>query len=608
MANKVMSIYVGNDAIRIAEMQKNSNKTVILSNAAEIATPDNSINDGYLVDITAISEAIRQAVFGRGFTAKEVIFTVQSKKIASKDVVVPYIKKPSKMQSVLQANSGEYFPMSNPNDYSFAFTYLEDFTNEQGHMCRISAVAAPNDLIQCYQELARELRYTVKSIDYFGNSIIQLLQMQMTEGRVDMVLQIEKDSTYVNIMRGKTLILQRNVPYGKNAVINALMDVKKISEKDAKTLLSNETLLDQHVTSDEYAQTVQYLVSGIGRVVEYHRTKNINDTLQGIKIFGEGSAIAGIEKILERELGAPVQHFETLSGVSIRGQASLTAEEVLRYLPNIGAVIEPMNITIKSSRNSGARVSSETTMKILIGILIVDFIVMATWSTIVWVKNSNAKKEQARLQAEIDAIKDIEEIAKQFELSFAKLNVVKEFLRSTKSNNEMLPRLIDDLEAKLPTECYISSLKANEGFVEMTAKTGWHAKNKNEVADILMQLKDIDYISASSIPNVTESYKVVFIKGYDAENNPEFVYEEATEEEKELGKEHGDYVFVAQDDEIPEEYQDYEQMILVQSEFTINCSINRTPTEDEMDELPDPTLSGGAVAPADTTQTTGGEN
>ena len=50
MANKVLSIYVGNDAIRVAEMQT-SNKTVILTNAAEISTPDNSVNDGYLVDI-----------------------------------------------------------------------------------------------------------------------------------------------------------------------------------------------------------------------------------------------------------------------------------------------------------------------------------------------------------------------------------------------------------------------------------------------------------------------------------------------------------------------------------------------------------------------------
>ena len=332
MANKILSIYIGTDAIRIAEMQT-TNKAVVLCNAAEINTPDNSVNDGYLVDVTSISEVIRSSIFGRGFTAKDVIFTVQSKKIASKDIEIPYIKNEKRLQGILQANSNEYFPMSNATDYCFAYAKLEDYTNEEGRKTRVSAVAAPNDLIRCYYELAKELKLNVKCIDYFGNSIIQLLSRQMTEGRMDMVLQIEKDATYVNMMRGKTLVLQRSVPYGKNAVISALMDVKKISEKDAKTLLSNETLLDQHVTADEYAETVQYLVSGIGRVVEYHRSKNAGDALQGIRIFGEGSAIAGIEKILERELGAPVQHFETLSGVQIKGQAARQSFARKRRVP-----------------------------------------------------------------------------------------------------------------------------------------------------------------------------------------------------------------------------------------------------------------------------------
>ena len=376
MASKVLSIYVGSDAIRIAEMQ-NNNKTVILSNAAEIATPDNSVNDGYLVDITAIAEAIRTSIFGRGFTAKEVIFTITSKKIASKDVEIPYVKNEKKLKQILQANSSEYFPMSNSNDYAFAFSVLENFTDEEGRKSRVSAVAAPNDLVKCYYELAEELKLSVHSIDYFGNSVIQLLSMQMTEGRTDLVLQIEKDTTFVNVMRGKTLILQRSVPYGKNAVINALMDVKKISEKDAKTLLSNEMLLDQHVTPEEYAETVQYLVSGIGRVVEYHRTKNKNDLLQGIKVFGEGSAIAGIEKILERELGAPVQHFENLAGVVIKGQAALTAEEVLRYLPNIGAVIKPIDLEVEYGESGGVNLGAGQTLKALIAVLILVLWIIA---------------------------------------------------------------------------------------------------------------------------------------------------------------------------------------------------------------------------------------
>ena len=214
----------------------------------------------------------------------------------------------------------------------------------------------------------------------------------MQEERSDLVLQIEKDATYVNVMRGKVLVLQRSVNYGKNAVINALMDVKKISEKDAKTLLSNEALLDQHVTADEYAKTVSYLANGIGRAVEYHRTKNPGELLQGIKIFGEGSAIAGIEKILQRELGAPVEHFETLAGVSIKGQAALTAEEVLRYLPNIGSVIDPMNLTIGSAKKS--IIESSNLIKYMKYALVVAALGSAAFTGVTWYQHRQVMKKQ----------------------------------------------------------------------------------------------------------------------------------------------------------------------------------------------------------------------
>ena len=309
MANKFLTIYVSSDMIRVAEIMKAGKNQIVLTNAAEIKTPAGCFNDGYLTDVTAAAEAVRTAIFGRQFSSKDVIFTIASKKIASKEVEMPYVKSPRKLQQVLQANSGEYFPMSGSGDYLFAYSILEDYMSEDGRKYRVSAVAAPMDLVRGYYEIADELKLNVRSIDYFGNSVIQLLALQMQEGRTDLVLQIEKDATYVNVMRGHVLVLQRSVNYGKTAVINALMDVKKISEKDAKTLLSNEALLDQHVTADEYAQTVSYLVNGIGRAVEYHRTKNPGELLQGIKIFGEGSAIAGIEKILQRELGAPVEHF-----------------------------------------------------------------------------------------------------------------------------------------------------------------------------------------------------------------------------------------------------------------------------------------------------------
>lgn len=595
MANKVLSIYVGMDAIRIAEMQKSGgNKAVVLTNAAEIATPNNSVNDGYLVDITAISEAIRTAVFGRGFSAKEVIFTVTSKKIASKEVEIPYQKNRKKLQQLLQTNSGEYFPMSNAGDYSFAFSVLEDYQTETGRMTRISAVAAPNDLVKCYYELAEELKYTVQSIDYFGNSVIQLLSMQMAEGRTDLVLQIEKDTTFVNVMRGKTLILQRSVPYGKNAVINAMMDVKKISEKDAKTLLSNETLLDQHVTADEYAQTVQYLVNGIGRVVEYHRTKNKSDLLQGIKVFGEGSAIAGIERILERELGAPVEHFETLAGVAIKGQAALTAEEVLRYLPNIGAVIAPIGLSVETSSSTSAGIGSETVFKVLVGALIVAIAAMGGWVTYTAVTYHNVVEQKEQLEQDIAKIQDIEQIKIDYDNAIAEFDIVSAFEQSTHSDNELLLKFILDLEKMMPTDTTINNLSAVDGDVSFEVTSGWHTTTKNEVADVMVQVGGLEYVHDFVNPGFSEEYMILFITGYDEEGNAIYLREEP-EEDGTLGE----YIEYDEDEEYPPEYAEYELITLIQTKYDVTCHLAE-PVEEE----PEP--EEGA-AEGDATATEGGE-
>lgn len=565
MANKVLSIYVGNDAIRIAEMQ-NTGKAVVLSNAAEVSTPANAVNDGYIVDVTSVAEAIRTSIFGRGFSSKDVVFTVTSKKIASKEVDLPYMKSEKQLMNVLQSNSGEYFPMSNTGDYAFAFSVLDNYTDDEGRKTRVSAVAAPYDLLRCYYELAEELKLNVKNIDYFGNSIIQLLSVQMMPGRTDLVLQIEMDQTYVNVMRGKVLVMQRSVPYGKNAVINALMDVKKISEKDAKTLLSNETLIEQHVTQEEYAEAVSGLVSGIGRAVEYHRTKNPNDLLQGIKVFGEGSAIAGIEAILKRELGADVEHFENLQGVTVKGQASLTAEEVLRYLPNIGAVIKPMNLKI-STGSASVGPDSVAIIKFLRVVFIIACLAMIGWVGYTIYENIQAKKQRDELNTQIAAIQDIEDIRNAWDEAKLELEVVGEFEYSTHNDNEYLLDLILDLEQKMPTESYINKVSADNGEVQFDVVSGWHDTTKNEVADVMNNVAALPYVSNFKILTISEEYMYLIVVGINPDGSLQF----------EMGEdEYGNPVPLEYDDsnlDMREQYAANPKYQLVQTTYQVNLHI-----------------------------------
>lgn len=498
MEQKLLSIYIGNDVTRICELVKKSNTSIIVNNATEVSTPSGALDDGYITDVPSIAEAVRGCVFGRGFSAKNVIFTISSKKIASKEIVIPYVKGDKKISQILQANAAEYFPMSATNDFIFAHSVMENFQDDEGKKTRLTAVAAPRDMVESYYELADELRLSVESIDYVGNSVLQLLSLQMKEGSTELVLQIEKEATFVNIMSGKDVILQRSVPYGKNAVINSMMEIKKLSEKEAKVLLSNRKMIEEQVTEDEYAEAVRYLVSSIGRIVEYHRSRNPERIIDGIKVFGEGSAIEGIDEVLQSELGAEVSHFEQLNGVRVSGKAYLTAETALHYLANFGAVLNPIGLTVTQAKSKES--SSKLVNTILFVLLGIAVVVMGTITALKLVKYFGLRAEEKLIEEDIASMEDIEQIAQEYEKTVDAYKTIKNFSDGTVSDEEMVLQFIKDLEVIMPQDARVDKFMSEDGTVtfDVTGTT------KDEVADMIVALKGLDYIDGVLVKDIKD--------------------------------------------------------------------------------------------------------
>jgi len=521
MEQKLLSIFIGNDVTRICELVRKSATSIIVNNATEVSTPSGALDDGYITDVPSIAEAVRGCVFGRGFSAKNVVFTIQSKKIANKEIVIPYVKGDKKISQILQANAAEYFPMSATNDFIFAHTVMENFQDDEGKKTRLTAVAAPRDMVESYYELAEELRLTVESIDYVGNSILQLLSLQMKEGSTELVLQIEKETTFVNIMDGKNVILQRSVPYGKNAVINSMMEIKKMSEKEAKVLLSNRKMMEEQVTEEEYAEAVRYLVSSIGRIVEYHRSRNPERIIDGIKVFGEGSAIEGIDEVLQTELGAEVSHFDQLNGVRVAGKAYLTAETALHYLANFGAVLNPIGLTVTQTKNKEA---NNHLMNILLFAAVgIAFIVMASLCTLRLVKYFGLRAQEKLIEADIAQMEDIEQIAQEYENTVSAYKIVKEFADGTVSDNEMVYQLILDIEKCLPTDARVDDFQSEEGLVVFEV-TG---TEKDEIADMIVSLKKLDYIDSVMLTDAQDENAPYFLEIVDPVEDDDLTEEEA---------------------------------------------------------------------------------
>lgn len=499
MDQRLLSIYIGSEVIRIVDATRKSATSITVNSVDEVSTPAGSFDDGYITDILEIASAIRSKIIGKASKAKAV-FTISSKKIASKEVVIPFVNGSKKIDSVLTANASEYFPMSTTGDFVFAYNVMETFQDDEGKKLRINAVAAPKDLIDCYYEVASELKLSVYDIDYVGNSVQQLLKLQMSsnENETNLVLQIEKDATFVNIMAGKDIILQRSVPYGKNAVINSIMEIKKLTEKEAIELLRDKERMLRSVTDEEYSEAVRYLISSIGRIVEYHRSRNPERIIDGIKVFGEGASIAGIDEVLRQELGAEVTRFSTLNGIKVSQKSYLSADQALRFLACFGAVLSPIGLKIKKENTREA--SSALFDKLLIALVIIAALVMISVSAWTQVKYYFKTLDIQNKEQKIKEMEVAEKVADEYENTVNSYNIVKAFVDTTHTDNIMLYKFLKDLEQIIPTGSTIDKLEATDGTVvfEICNET------KEGVADTYVGIKELDYVTDVFIEEIKE--------------------------------------------------------------------------------------------------------
>lgn len=509
MAKKQLSIYIGANRTRICEVVRNSDKSLSLYNAIEVETPKGAVEDGYILDVPAMAEVIKSCIYGRGLTTNKVTFAIASKKIASKEVMIPFVKK-ERVGDIIRANANEYFPMSNIGDYVFAQSILETVQDDEGKKYRVNAIAAPRDIVMSYYDLSAELKIPIDTMDYAGNSMFQVLELQMDDTTTCMVLQIEKDNTFVSIMNGKTLVLQRAIPYGKTAVVNNLINMKRISEKDANLLLQDEGRLHAAISDEEFTEAVRFLIGGINRVMEYHMSRNSSLAVEEIKIFGEGCQLAGITNVLQNELNVKVSKLLNFQGVTVKDGGSLNRDDLLKYISCAGAVLNPVNLFVpgqakkKSVSSAAASVSSGVSMGLLYGIMTavaVGVIAAIGITAAIYIVNVGARD---KLQLQVNSLQEAETIANTYYSAQADFNLIDNFYKSTESPNENLYRFMMDLEEVMPERISIVNFSIADGVITLSAI----GTSKEQVADMVVQMKALPYIYNVFVGDMQQTYGV----------------------------------------------------------------------------------------------------
>lgn len=508
ISGKVVAISISESNINLCEVSFKGD-VLKVHKSVDLKTPEFSYEDGIIKDYAALVKALNEAFREHDIRTKRVVFSVASSKILSKEVVIPALSSPKRILSLVTANSGEYFPVST-EDCVYSYSLLDEFSEEENgalvKKMRIMAYAVSNEIINGRHELAKQLGMTVLSVDYTGNTIVEVCKRQVP-ATVSMTLLIDANSTVVSVFNQNRLKMQRTISSGSSMIVNSVARAYNISQADALTKLETTSLKTVVQEKPLVADSVEDYFNSILRIYEFYRSKNPDAPIDESFIFGRGGELIDIGEFFEAQIDIPVTMLDKLVGVEREVTGTETDDEanerdkrLFRYIDTLGAVYGTLDFVSKEIE--GDRVARARN-RYYLGAVMASIVASAILVLVPFVEVLNLKKDKEFKERELANIPDVTPIYNEYSNAYAKYKDIISFYGTTETEAEAFNNFIEELELVRPESCKLESLScAAAGDVTMTVV----ADTWDTCAKFVMQLKSMSLVEDVSVTAISQSF------------------------------------------------------------------------------------------------------
>lgn len=543
MAKKVISIEAGIQWTKVALVDYRK-KNPPVHEAFAFRTPEHAVEDGYIRDKDSLARALKEELVRRQIVEKDVVFTLSSSKVVTREVVIPYVKD-NKIKGIIDAQSRDYFPMD-ISGYTISYSKMDVVEDDGKKQLKLLLVAIPDNLLGNYVSFAQLAGLKAETFDYIGNGCIQL----MCDSFVDnaMIIQLEEQATVISILENKKLAFQRVTPYGYGATISAVVDHPILGiddeEKAFDFLLEHNVIfnkpsmpdngdpaqqaIDQTQADEAYedlAESLRYHVRIANTALDYYQNQVKKEFVGNVYLVGDGSRFAGIHKLFAQELPLPLQKIDFAKIIDLRNQNGVNVQKKagkkkhqdytdpvmeessntrqpraatpVGFLSVIGAAVHPLDAKPKEMQAADSKKNDlHTAYVLLAGSLLLSLLLILGSS----VRQLIAHSEHRHLTDQLESLAYVQQTYDESSRVQQEEQVYVTIDDATRTKNEYLLPLIEQLEAELPSAIKVTSMQTDDNLITLNMT----ADRKITVGQMLLNFQNVTLLTDPSIPSMSE--------------------------------------------------------------------------------------------------------
>jgi type IV pilus assembly protein PilM len=534
MASKVLSIEIGQDLTRVAELDYKA-KNPKIYNIFTLKTPPDMVNDGNVNINSVFVSQLGNALNRRSISTKKVIFVMNSSRVANRVVQIPFVKQ-NRIAGLIAANASDYFPVD-MNQYQLVHEVMGTIEDGSNKQLQVSVLAVPKDLIHSYRLLAKACELSLEGIDYIGNSIKKMMIREIPE-TIKATLKVEENSSIFTVIEDGIVKLQRTLNYGVGEAIEATIEsqlfgyaldtLETIEQLSQKQLLytsfdferpgagsSEESKIE--ALRAENTDSFRNLIGSTSRNIDYFQSQNPDHRIEKIYLIGLGSAVNGLAQLMGNELNCSIVAGQQCVDLAFVKGAAGESAHVAEYFTAIGAVTEPVSIlpNAKSAKPSKSKASagggdedvedatpsggiSWPVAVLVAGLCLIAAGGLAAYS---YFTNAALQAENSLLNSQVKNYSYIEDVVAEYNAAKANDDWANQVMSMTSSDNDNLVEFIEELETRMPSEINILTLSASESGLTLNIEV----TSMPAVAEVVSQLRTFETIAVSGVSTIASS-------------------------------------------------------------------------------------------------------
>ncbi len=498
--SKILGIEIGASKIRICEEDyKTKNPRVYCS--VSVQTPQGTVNDGILNVNEELVSVIRGALQENRIKTKQIVFSMSSTKIASREIVIPFVKE-NKVKDLIKANASDYFPVD-LEQYEIGHSIVDTLENENGtKQYKALVYAVPKIMTAGYFQLAQAMGCNVAALDYGGNSIYQILRRHCDTG-VQMMVKVDENATIVTILQNQAVALQRTVAYGVDDAVFAMMEMEEFQKPGYEEAV--RLFKDRECMNDEIRQSLSYLINGIARIVDYF-SRNNGVAIEKAYLSGLGGDFKGLAELISNTLEMPLEPLRDIKGLQL--EKYFKEKSFGEFLICIGASLSPLGFMgekEKEKKSIQLMPSEEEKLKVAVLFAVSAFIGAAALAAVSIITLKAAKDENDRLNNRITELAEAEVIYKDYlqqKYTFEKLAF---FESNTVTLNNDLVHFIEEMQKKMPASLNVQAFNADLNGVSLSVTVA----DKKEAAKLVQEFRTFESVAGVEVTGMTDSGAVM---------------------------------------------------------------------------------------------------